>query len=71
MPFRATGKDMEYDTYNTAEIDKASLVMRRLAVILVCVVLFAIFGVAAPYKIYRYLEAKQNANAAVVYHEEL
>jgi len=35
------------------------------------VVLFAVLGIAVPYKIYKYFKAKQDTAAASVFHEEL
>ena len=43
----------------------------RAAVLVICVVLFAVFGIAVPYKTYKYFKAKQDAAAASVLHEEL
>jgi hypothetical protein len=62
---------MEIDMYNTSELDRASVTVRRMAVVLVCVGLFLIFGVAAPYKIYRYFDATQQHAAAALVYEEL
>jgi len=48
-----------------------SVTIRRVVVAAVCVALFAIFGVAAPYKIYKHFLTKQDAAGAAVVHEEL
>jgi hypothetical protein len=49
----------------------ASARIGRAAVLVICVVLFAVFGIAVPYKTYKYFKAKQDAAAASVLHEEL
>jgi hypothetical protein len=38
---------------------------------MICMVLFAVFAIAVPYKTYKYFKAKQDAAAASVFHEEL
>lgn len=45
--------------------------IRSAAALVISVVLFAIFGIAAPYKTYNYFKAKQDAAAASVLHEKL
>lgn len=45
--------------------------IRRLALSAACIVLFVIFGIAAPYKIYKYYEIKQKAAAVAVPQEKL
>lgn len=63
---------MKTDTYDDVPgLDKASVVVRRVALVVICVVLFAIFGIAAPCKIYKYYESRQAAGTATVFHEEL
>lgn len=59
---------MKFDTYRP---DDTSVVVRRVALAVVCAALFAIFGVAAPYKIYKYFETRQGGVSAAVMHEEL
>ncbi len=61
---------MEVETPAASKPDTLSAAIRRVTVMVVCVALFASFGVAAPYKIYRYFEAKQHAAAVAVPHEE-
>lgn len=56
---------------DTDRPDNISVVVRRVALAMACAALFVIFGVAAPYKIYKYIEAKQNAARAAAMHEEL
>jgi hypothetical protein len=46
-------------------------VIRRVALAVACVALFAILGVAAPYKIYKHFEAQQDAVNTATMHEEL
>jgi uncharacterized membrane protein YuzA (DUF378 family) len=48
-----------------------SVVVRRVALAMACAALFVIFGVAAPYKIYKYFETQQHAARAAAMHEEL
>jgi hypothetical protein len=48
-----------------------SVAVRRVALAVACVALFAIFGVAAPYKIYKHFEAQQDAASTATMHEEL
>jgi hypothetical protein len=43
----------------------------RAALLVIGVVLFAILGIAVPYKTYEYFKAKQDAAAASLLHEEL
>jgi len=43
----------------------------RAALLVMCVVLFAVLGIAVPYKTYKYFKAKQDAAAASVLYEEL
>ena len=62
---------MKSDTYDPSRPDDISVIVRRVATWLVCVVLFAIFGVAAPYRIYKHFEAQQDAVSAASMHEEL
>ena len=45
--------------------------IRRVALLVISVVLFAVLGIAVPYKTYKYFKAKQDAAAASVLHEEL
>jgi hypothetical protein len=45
--------------------------IRSAVLLVISVVLFALLGIAVPYKTYKYLKAKQDAAAASVPHEEL
>ena len=45
--------------------------IRRAALLVISLVLFAVLGIAVPYKTYKYFEAKQDAAAASVADEEL
>ena len=45
--------------------------IRRVALLVISVVLFAVLGIAVPYKTYKYFKAKQDAAAASVLDEEL
>jgi hypothetical protein len=62
---------MEPEIYDPSLPSGMSVAIRRVVVVAVCVALFAIFGVAAPYKIYRHLLSKQDVAGAAVIHEEL
>ena len=62
---------MKSDTYDPLRPDDMSVAIRRVALALVCVALFAIFGVAAPYKIYKHFKAQQDAVSAAAIYEEL
>ena len=43
----------------------------RAALLVICVVLFVVLGIAVPYKTYKYFTAKQDAAVVSVLHEEL
>lgn len=62
---------MKSDTYDPFRPDGISVTVRRVATVLVCLALFAIFGLAAPYKVYKHFKAQQDAVSAAVVHEEL
>jgi len=62
---------MNSGAYDPSTPDDKSIAVRRVALAVVCAALFAIFGVAAPYKIYKHFEAQQNAVNAATMHEEL
>jgi hypothetical protein len=62
---------MDSEIYDPSLPSGVSVVIRRVVMVAVCVALFAIFGVAAPYKIYKHLMAKQDADRVVVVEEEL
>jgi|FEC22Drversion2_1045045.scaffolds.fasta_scaffold02797_2 hypothetical protein len=61
---------MDSEIYDPSLPSGVTVVIRRIVVVAVCVALFAIFGVAAPYKIYKHLMAKQDAARVVVVNEE-
>lgn len=61
---------MEVDTNAAYKPDAMSVAIRRVTVAVVCLALFAIFGVAAPYKIYRHFETQQQHAAAMTLLEE-
>jgi hypothetical protein len=62
---------MKSPSYDPSTTDDRSIAVRRVALVVVCVGLFAIFGVAAPYKIYKHFESQQRAVSATTMHEEL
>jgi hypothetical protein len=62
---------MKPGAYDPSTPDDMSVAVRRVALVVVCAALFAIFGVAAPYKIYKHFEAQQDAFSAAAMHEEL
>ena len=62
---------MKSEAYDPSTPDDKSVAVRRVALVVVCAALFAIFGVAAPYKIYKHFEAQQDAVSAATLHEEL
>ena len=43
----------------------------RVALLVICTVVFAVLGIAVPYKTYQYFKAKQDAAAASALYEEL
>lgn len=43
----------------------------RVALLVICTVMFAVLGIVVPYKTYQYFKAKQDAATASVLYEEL
>ncbi|TAJ96932.1 MAG: hypothetical protein EPO10_25900 [Reyranella sp.] len=56
---------MKSETHDPSRPDDMSVVVRRAALTLVCVALFAIFGLAAPYKIYKHYKSQPDAASAL------